>query len=516
MAARWLTLISSFAMCVFPPFVQAQPTTGAKNIILMIADGGGFNQFTATSYYQYGALGHQVYDGPGWVKYGCTTYNSSGSYSPSSMWSVWSWQYNPPATDSSAAATAFNTGVKTYDGAINVDNSLSPLTTIAQIVDARGKATGAVSSVEISHATPACVWAHNTDRDAFAAIANEMIYSSGLDVILGAGSPNYNDNGVPASMTSDYVGGATTWSQLKNGTTGRGWTLIESKTDFQSYAANPENAPNRLIGIAQVTRTLQEKRTAGTARITNVPDLTTMSMAAINVLSKDPNGFYVMIEGGAVDWANCEAAITGYPNHNMERMLEEMTEFNHAVEAVVNWIETNSSWNQTLLIVTADHESGCLWGPGSGGTPLAYNPIVNNGAGVLPGGVFKKLSHTSQLVPLYARGVGSELFATKVDGTDSTAASKYGFSGQYIDNTDIFQVMNAVATAPFVCDPLIPADINRDCKVNFLDHAAMANAWGQTPPPVDIIQDGVLNFDDIAAMAWDWLRCTRVLPELCD
>jgi alkaline phosphatase len=489
-------------LCLATVTSQVSGVTGVKNIILLIADGGGFNQFTATSYYQYGALGHQVYDGPGWVKFGCTTYNSSGSYSPSSMWSVWSWQYNSGATDSAAAATAINTGVKSYDKAINVNTSYQPLTTIAQIQDARGRATGAVSTVHVSHATPACVWAHNTERDAFAAIANEMIYNSGLDVILGAGNPDFDNDGQPASTTTDFIGGATTWTQLKTGTTGKGWTLIESKADFQAYAANPAMPADRLIGIAQVSRTLQEERAAGTPLNTNVPDLATMSMTAVNVLSKNPSGFYVMIEGGAVDWANCEQPNTSYPNFNMERMLEEMVDFNHAVEAVVNWVETHSSWNQTLVIVTADHESGCLWGPGSGGSPLAFNPIVNNGTGVLPGGLFKKLSHTSQLVPLYARGPGSELFASKVDGTDSTAATKYGFSGQYVDNTDIFQVMNTVATAPFVCDPVMAADLNHDCRVSFADYALMATS--------------AMDFLDLRTMTSDWLNCSRVAPDTCD
>lgn len=482
---------------------QSLAVQGAKNIILMVVDGGGFNHFITTSYYQYGGLGHQVYDGPGWVKYGCTTFDSSGSYSPASMWASFTYQQNG-ATDSAAAATALNTGVKTYDGAINVDNSYNPLTSIAQVEDSRGRAAGVVTTVEMSHATPACVWAHNTDRGNYAAIANEMIYSSGLDVIMGAGNPNYDNDGLPASMTSDYVGGATTWSQLKNGATGRGWTLIESKAGFQSYAADPNLPLIRLIGIAQVHRTLQEKRTTVSLN-TNVPDLATMSISAINILSKDPDGFYLMIEGGAVDYASHDK--------KLDRMLEEFTDFNRAVEAVVDWIETNSSWNQTLLIVTADHECGCLWGPGSGGT--VFNPIVNNGVGVLPGGVYFKNSHTNQLVPLHAKGVGSELFAAYADLTDVTAASKYGFSGKYLDNTDIFKVMYAVATAPYVCSTPLVSDIDDDCRVDFTDYAFAAAAWGQVPPSVDLIIDGVLDLKDVAQFASDWLRCTRLPPESC-
>jgi alkaline phosphatase len=496
-----LAVLLTFTVLFVP---DAMAVHGAKNIILMIADGGGFNQFAAASYYQYGDLGHQTYDGADWVKYGCTTFSSSGSYDSLQMWSDFTWQQSG-ATDSSAAATAINTGIKTYDGAVNVDDYGQPLTALAQIANARGRATGTVTTVPISHATPACVWAHNIDRNNYAAIANEMIYNWGLDVIIGAGNPDFDDNGQAASMTSQYVGGSTTWNLLKNGTMGMGWTLIETKADFENYAANPAIVPSRLIGIAQVNTTLQERRSGGLPLNTNVPSLATMSRAAINVLSKDPDGFYVMIEGGAVDWANHES--------NLNRMIEEQTDFNLAVKSVVNWIETNSSWNETLLIVTADHESGCLWGPDSGDT--TFGDIVNNGVGVLPDAIYYTGSHTNQLVPLYARGVGSELFAAHVDGTDADAASHYGISGQYIDDTAIFEVMNAVATAPFVCGPRVISDVDNNCQVDIIDYALAATGWGQTPPPVDLTTDGAMDFRDISQFAADWLTCSRQPSEEC-
>jgi alkaline phosphatase len=503
---RWCRyiLFAAMAASVIAPQPVACATIGARNIILMVADGGGFNQFTAASYFEHGAPGQQVYDGPGWVKYGCTTYDSSGYYLPADMWYDFTWQQEG-ATDSSAAATAINTGVKTYDGAVNVNDEFNPLTTIAQLEDARGRATGAITTVEISHATPACVWAHNTSRDNYADIANEMIYDSGLDVIMGAGNPEYNNDGQPAAMTSQFVGGANTWSQLRAGTTGKGWTLIQSKADFELYAGSPFQPAMRLIGVARVNATLQEKRSADPLN-TNVPDLAAMSMGGINVLSRNPDGFFLMIEGGAVDWANHD--------NRLDRMVQEFGDFNRAVESVVDWVETNSSWDQTLLIVTADHESGCLWGPDSDGE--TFNVIGNNGMGVLPDAVYFTAAHTNQLVPLYARGVGSELFAGHIRGTDTAAALYYDFSGQYVDNTDIFRVMNAVATSDFVCDPIMASDIDGDCHVDFADYAALADAWGQSPPSIDIVTDGVIDFHDMAQLTSDWLRCTRLPPGHCD
>jgi alkaline phosphatase len=255
---------------------------------------------------------------------------------------------------------------------------------------------------------------------------------------MGAGNPDYDNNGQPASKTAQYVGGEATWNQLRDGTTGQGWSLAESKSDFETYAVDAATCPPRLIGVAQIHATLQERRSSGYPLNTNVPNLATMAKAAINVLAQDPDGFFLMIEGGAVDWANHD--------NKLDRMLEEMTDFNLAAEAVVSWIETFSSWSETLLIVTADHECGCLWGPGAGAA--TFPGIVNNGAGTLPGAVYYSGSHTNQLVPLYARGAGSDLFAAYVDGIDAAAALQWGFSGQYIDNTDIFSVMYAAATSP--------------------------------------------------------------------
>ena len=89
----------------------------------------------------------------------------------------------------------------------------------------------------------------------------------------------------------------------------------------------------------------------------NVPTLATMSKAAINCLDNNPKGFYLMIEGGAVDWANHA--------NQPDRMIEEQIDFVEAVEAVVAWIESHGGWDETLLILTADHECGLLWGPNS-------------------------------------------------------------------------------------------------------------------------------------------------------
>jgi alkaline phosphatase len=157
-----------------------------------------------------------------------------------------------------------------------------------------------------------------------------------------------------------------------------------------------------------------------------------MTRGAINVLSRNPNGFFLLVEGGAVDWAN-------HANH-MARMIEEQVDFTHAIEAVVQWVDAHSNWDETLLIVTADHETGDLWGPDSGPTSdmlhFPWDPIQNNGKGKMPGYRYHSTGHAGSLVPLFARGRGAELFARLVDGQDP-------MYGPYVDNTDVFKVMNA-------------------------------------------------------------------------
>lgn len=471
-----------------------------KNVILMIADGAGFNTFNAADYYQYGQVGSQPYESGSWAKTAVTTYplntsttplgtgaqNANVVYDPAKVWATGdAGSYaasNPNAftatpnstpdgydflkntwTDSAAAGTALSTGQKSYNAAINwsdLNTAISP--TIMEAAHAAGKATGTVTTVEWSHATPATLsMTHNADRNDYAGIANDMLNSS-LDVIIGAGNPDFNDNGAAATNDAKYVGGATTWSELKLGTHPSGRTLVQTKTDFEALAAgtfNGGNLPGKLVGTAQVYQTLQAYRSgyaAGDAPFakplnTGVPSLATMAKAALNVLQQNPNGFFLQLEGGAVDWAS--------HSNQAGRMLEEQIDFNSAVKAVSEYLDAGTNgndWSNTLVIVTADHETGFVWGPSSNTTP--FQPIVNNGQGNMPGLMYNSTNHTNSLVPLFARGPGADQFATKADGTDTTALAKWGV-GNYIDNTDIFAVMKAAEVA-------VGADLQVTCTAD--------------------------------------------------
>jgi alkaline phosphatase len=434
---------------------------GARNIILMIADGTGFNAIKAADYYDGNAAVYESFP----VKYAVSTYSADNDfvgnplgYDPARAWSSFTY-VKSNATDSASAATAMNTGAKIHDGQVNWSTDGGPLTTIAQIADGLGKATGAVTTVPISHATPACVYAHNSSRDNYADIANEMIYTSGLDVILGAGHPYYTNNGAYTStpntaknqginVAGGYVGGLTTWSDLTDADGANGFTCIETRGQFENVAAGhgPDgtgDVPAKLLGVAQVATTLQQARSGGDVQQvqsgtqnTNVPSLATMASAALNVLGRNANGLFLMIEGGAVDSAN--------HSNQKGRMIEEVMDFNAAVQAALDWVDLpgdDNTWDNTLLVVTADHETGHLWGPTAG----EFNDLVDNGDDVMPGMRFNSTGHTNSLVPLYAKGTGAGLFAAYATGSDNDP--NWG-RGPYLDNTDIFKVMNAVVPEP--------------------------------------------------------------------
>jgi alkaline phosphatase len=142
-----------------------------------------------------------------------------------------------------------------------------------------------------------------------------------------------------------------------------------------------------------------------------------MTRSALTVLSQSNDGFWLLVEGGAIDWA-------AHAN-DMARMLEELTEFDAAVRTVIQWVNdknNDADWGNTLVIVTADHETGYLQPVGD-----------HSGKAVIEQqcwGIDCKGwdYHTNSLVPIYAQGVGAKSLKAK-------------FDGDYRDNTDIFKVM---------------------------------------------------------------------------
>ncbi len=421
-----------------------------KNIILMISDGCGYNHVDAASYFQYGEKGTQIYEKfP--VRLAMSAYSASGEkYDPNRAWESFDFLKNKP-TDSAASSTAISTGTKTYNGAIGVDVNKDTLENIVERLEKLGKSTGVITSVQFSHATPAGFVAHNESRHNYLEISCDMILTSQLEVIMGCGHPGYDDNGNLRNFSEwdyKYAGGSDIWEALLEGKAGSDadndgvvdpWQLIESREDFMSLASG--KTPKRVIGVPRVAKTLQQNRDGDkkaapfeTPQIQTVPTLPEMTAAALNVLDNNADGFFLMIEGGAVDWAAHD--------NNSGRVIEEQIDFNHAVEKVVEWVDEFSSWDETLLIVTSDHETGYLTGPESGhksgfdpeNNRPVWNPIKNNGKGNMPSMEWHSKKHTNSLIPFFSKGAGSDVFLRYADEEDI-------IRGKYIDNTEIARVL---------------------------------------------------------------------------
>lgn len=428
-----------------------------KNIIYFISDGMGYNHVLATNYYHYGEAGVQVYEQPGWLHLAQATYNVArisrgdtifaNGYAPRKAWKYPDY-FSSDYTDSGSAATALSTGQKTISAAIGISIFGDTLTHISQAAKAIGKSIGIVSSVPFSHATPAGFIAHNHSRHNYDEISHYMLFNTRADVIMAPGNPFFDNDGQPVEEPNyRYVGTPEIWDQLvaNEGRTqftyndqvfyvqdvdGNGardpWTYIEERDDFLALIEGP--APRRVLGVPQAYATLNQGRSRDNMAEmpfeqpmnTNVPTLEEMTKASLNVLAQNSNGFFVMIEGGAIDWAS-------HDNH-LGRMIEEQTDFNNAVQAAVNWVETHSSWDETLVIVTSDHECGYLTGPKH---PNPVNdPVVNMGKGNLPQAQWNHSSHTNMLVPFYAKGPGVELFQKFAGEIDP-------MHGHFLQNTDI-------------------------------------------------------------------------------
>ena len=429
--------------------VRCSGAPRAKNIILMISDGCGYNQVLAADYYQYGKAGEQVYEKfP--VHYAVSTYAADGKgYNPQRAWRDFDYFKENP-THSAEAASAMSTGIKTFYSYMGIDSNKIRLTSMIEFSERLGKSTGVVTSVPFYHATPAGFVVHIDDRYNYPEIVRQMLEESPVDVIMGCGYPLYDHDGKSktasdpkVSMLAELIQ-TIRGGQFGNDADGDGqndpWTFIEEKQAFKDLGEG--ETPKRVLGVAQVQETLQEKRSGDDKAdayvvpfVENVPALADIAKGALNVLDNDQDGFFLMIEGGAIDWC-------GHDNEK-GRLIEEQIDFNRAVNAVVSWVETNSSWDETLLIVTADHETGYLWGEGSGviqnadsaGIDAVWKPLRNNGAGNMPGMEWYQTDHTNSLIPLYAKGAGSEAFQTYAIGHDKVR-------GLYVNNTDITKVMH--------------------------------------------------------------------------
>ena len=287
-------------------------------------------------------------------------------------------------TDSASSATSMTAGVKTYNNAITVGPSGEKLFTIAHQVQEAGWAVGAVSSVPISHATPASAYAHNVSRKDYQDISRDLLGLPsishpktplpGLDVVVGGGygvikkaDTGQGENFEPGNYylaDSDFAR-----SSLKNGGRYVAVQCEDGKVGSSQLmqAAKKAAADNhRLLGFYGVktgkghlpfqTANGDYKPVIGNGKKAEVytdverkqnPNLKQMTKAALHVLQSRETPFWLMVEAGDVDWANHD--------NNLDNSIGAVKSGDQAVRAIAEWVEENSSWDESLMIVTADH-----------------------------------------------------------------------------------------------------------------------------------------------------------------
>jgi alkaline phosphatase len=407
-----------------------------KNIIVMIGDGMGFEHIQASLYFQGNQHDNIWEQFP--VKLAASTYYSGSHYNPQQAWSEKEYIMGG-TTESAAAATAIATGFITAANHVGMDANANPLLNPVQIAHINGKASGIITSVPFNHATPAGFVAHNISRQNYHQIALDIIFNSHAHLIMGCGHPMYDNDGKKSNIPNYKYVQQEVWDFLKNEQTellfqgqyymvqdvngnnqSDSWRLYDSKSDLQLMLNDKCNA-NRIFFAAPAHATLFESRSK-TSEIPydipmnhDIPTLTEMTMAGLHFLSKNPNGFFLMIEGGAIDWASHD--------RNLPRMIEEQMDFENAVEYVHQWISDNQLWDETLLIVLADHECGYLCNGFD--SKKGFQHVQNKGAGKMPGAIFLSENHTNHLVPFFAKGCGAAIFPALAKANDK-------IRGQYL------------------------------------------------------------------------------------
>jgi alkaline phosphatase len=276
--------------------------TNTHSIILLIGDGMGWNQILAGALVEYGSMVDTIF--PKLAHVNITTEN-----------------VDDIITDSAAAATAISTGVKTSYGRLAMDKDGLNLTTILEHFESSGYLTGLITTVWMEHATPGAFAAHNINRENALEIASDMS-DAGVEILLGGGAAKFLFGSEISGMIDD------------------GYTFVDNEISLLSTDTLP------ILGLFEdgdlpdeETRTNDE----------DDPTLSTMTSKALELLDNENKPFFLMVEGGKIDWA--------MHDNKFSSMVHEMIEFEKTVRVVYDYISLHP---ENLMIVTADHETGDL------------------------------------------------------------------------------------------------------------------------------------------------------------
>jgi len=353
----------------YQPSITAEPypltsDTRVRNVIFCIGDGMGVNQV---------ALAGAAVAGPG-GKLHIERLPVSGL--------VRTWSANSRVTDSAAAGTALACGIKTNNGMIGMTPDEKTHCSILEAAKAKGMATGLVVTCTMSHATPASFGSHVKSRKLEPAICEQLI-DNRINVLFGGGRKYFLPQSDPNSGRKDDL-------DLLAKADGAGYACIHTPPQFRNVEGS------HVLGLFQF-----DALTTGTPE----PSLAMMTRKAIRLLrranldSTDGRyGFFLMVEGSQIDW-ECHA-------NRANGSIRQTLLFDQAVEAAVDFALKDG---HTLVIVTADHETGGMTLNGGGNEDKADSELAVK---------WSTKGHTGAPVGIWALGPGATRFAGVQDNTE--------------------------------------------------------------------------------------------------
>lgn len=309
----------------------------AKYVFYFIGDGMGVNQVNGTEMYlaeQEGRIGVKPLLFTTFpVASMATTFSTTNS-----------------VTDSSAAGTALSTGAKTYNGAIGMDDNKNVLQTVAEKAKKAGKKVGVTTSVSVDHATPAAFYAHQPSRNMYYEIALDLPKAD-FDFYAGGGF-------LKPTTTADKKEAPSIFPIFEEA----GYTIAKGLDEYKTKAGSA----NKMVLIQKEGA---EPSCLPYAIDRQEGDLTLAEIteSAISFLTKGKNkGFFLMVEGGKIDWA-CHG-------NDPATAFEEVIDMDNAVKVAYEFYKKHP--NETLIVVTADHETGGL-GLGTAKYELFLKSLTN-------------------------------------------------------------------------------------------------------------------------------------------
>ncbi len=336
------------------PLVESAPV---RNVILMVGDGMALAHITASRVIALGSEGKLHIERMPVT--GFINHYELGEY----------------VSGSAATATSLATGFKTRGGMIGMLPDGTPAYTILEAARDRGLSTGLVATTTITHATPASFAAHVPSRDMEKEIAAHML-DNGVQVILGGGKPMFKPK------SSDVPDGRTDGRDLVREALDSGYEYVETGDELAAALGD------RILGLFSDGIMLNTSPE---------PSLAGMTEKAIEVLSRNNEGFFLMVEGSQIDW--------GAHDNNLEYTVREQLHFDLAIKKAVDFAMRDG---KTVVVVTADHETGGMAiteeAPDISGLPIKVAWVTGG--------------HTGVPVPVFAYGPHAERFMGWYDNTD--------------------------------------------------------------------------------------------------